>query len=546
VDRFPKVIWYFLHERARIFLIREIDTGHETSSWQGLRNFGKRAALLPHLAPRQPCGAPDHQIRMGTFAKTVAARSKVWWRLGRLCALLLFCLGSIPHAHAGATLLLEEPYSYDGALAGTGHAAVYLSNVCAESPVALRRCGVGESGVVLSRYDGIAGYDWIAIPLIPYLYAVDRPESIPLFADAKLVAFLRDQYRREYLEALAPDRPDGGMPEGNWYEMVGSSYDRTIYGFEIETSPEQDALLINQFNSRPNRERYNFVKRNCADFVRDVIDFYYPHALHRSLVGDLGVTTPKQIAKMMVKYSRHHPDLESSDFLVPQVPGAVRRSRPVHGVLESVMAAKKYMLPVVALHPYIGGGLLIEYFGHRRFDPGRNALICVLDPRRQLDAPMTRGERVRYQSRLDELSLSRAVLDPFDEGLNPGKPEGKTKEVGTREVKTWERLQAGAQPGLDASGQPVLQMRVGDDLALVGVSRANILSVSESPELAAKLLEARLRQELRPATAPKTSPSDVERDLALFQHLLRLQPREVAVTPASANGKRALAVASLQ
>jgi len=448
-------------------------------------------------------------------------------RLERLCILLLFCLGSISHAHAGATLFLEEPYSYDGALAGTGHAAVYLSRVCSVSPVILRPCAEGESGVVLSRYDGIAGYDWIAIPLVPYLYAVDRPEAVPLFADAKLVAFLRDQYRRDYLEALAPDRPDGRTPEGNWYELVGASYDRTIYGFEIETSPEQDALLIGKFNSQPNRERYNFVKRNCADFVREVIDFYYPHALHRSLIGDLGVTTPKQIAKMLAKYSRHHPELQSSDFLVPQVPGTVRRSKPVRGVLESVMAAKKYMLPLVVLHPYIGGGVLVEYFGHRRFDPSRNALI--LDSGRQLDAPMTRDERLRYQSRMEELSQT-SVVDPLN--------EVRTNEGKAKEVKIWERLQASATPGIDTSGQPVLQLRIGDDWAHVGISRANILSVSDSPGLAARLLEARLRQELRPATARKTSRSDVEKDLALFQQLLKLQPRDVAVTPSSTNDDR--------
>ena len=409
--------------------------------------------------------------------------------------------------------------------------AVYLSNVCAESPVVLRRCAEGESGVVLSRYDGIAGYDWIAIPLIPYLYAVDRAEAIPLFADAKLVAFLRDQYRREYLESLAPDRRDGGTPEGNWYEMIGASYDRTIYGFEIETSPEQDALLVGKFNGQPNRERYNFVKRNCADFVREVINFYYPHALHRSVIGDLGVTTPKQIAKMLTKYSRHHPELQSTSFLVPQVPGTVRRSKPVHGVLESVVAAKKYMLPLVVLQPYIGGGLLIEYFGHRRFDPGRNALI--LDSGRGLDAPMTRDDRLRYQSRMDELSQTRSVINRLK--------EGKTKEE-----KTWERLQASAQPGLDVFRQPVLQIRAGNDLAQVGLSRANILSGSESPELATQLLEARLRQELRPAIARKTSRSDVEEDLALFQQLLSLQPRAVAVTRSSTNDSRAQAGASLQ
>ena len=484
---------------------------------------------------------------MYALAKPVAASTRGSWSPGGLCAILLLCLGGIPRAHAGATLLLEEPYSYDGALAGTGHVAVYLSNVCAASPVILRQCDAGESGVVLSRYDGIAGYDWIAIPLIPYLYAVDRPEAVPLFADEKLVAFLRDQYRRDYLEALAPDRPDGGTPEGNWYETIGSAYDRTIYGFEIETSPEQDALLISKLNSQPNRERYNFVRRNCADFVREVIDFYYPHALHRSLIGDLGVTTPKQIAKMMVKYSHHHPGLQSSDFLVPQVPGALRRSTPVHGVLESVMAAKKYMVPLVVLHPYIGGGLLVEYFGHRRFDPARNALVfsadSSADPRDQLGPPMTRDERVRYQSRLDELSQvsSASVLDPLNQGKTEARAkEVKTKEVKTKEVKNWEHLQASATPGIDISGGPVLQLRVGDALAQVGVSRANILVVSDSSELAAGLLEARIRQELRPATARKTSPSDVERDLTLFQYLLSLPPRPAGVTPSSAPATAAL------
>jgi hypothetical protein len=472
---------------------------------------------------------------MHRFANQFARPTRGFSRLGRLCTVLLLCLCSIPRAHAGATLFLEEPYSYDGSFAGTGHVAVYLSNVCSVSPVILRRCVEGESGVVLSRYDGIAGYDWIAIPLIPYLYAVDQPEAIPLYADAKLVGFLRDQYRREYLESLAPDRPDGGTPEGNWYEMIGSSYDRTIYGFEIATSPEQDALLIDKLNRQPNRERYNFVERNCADFVREVIDFYYPHALHRSVIGDLGVTTPKQSAKMMARYSHHHSELQSSDYLIPQVPGTIRRSKPIHGVLESVMAAKKYMVPLVVLNPYIGGGLLVEYFGHRRFDPARNALI--LNSSRGLDAPLTRDERLRYQSRMDELSQSGATSDHLDVGSE----EGKNKEA-----KTWERLQASAQPGLDAFRRPVLEVRAGNDLAQVGLSRGNILSGSESPELAAKLMEARLRQELRPAITRKTSRSDVEKDLALLQQLLSLRPRDVAATPSSKNDSRAEARASLQ
>src|SRR5436190_18917990 len=95
---------------------------------------------------------------------------------------------------AQATLVLEEPYSYDGTFAGTGHTAVYLSRVCAEKPTTLRRCGPGETGVVISRYHHVAGRDWIAVPLIPYLYAVETPQNIPLYADAKVVALLRREY----------------------------------------------------------------------------------------------------------------------------------------------------------------------------------------------------------------------------------------------------------------------------------------------------------------------------------------------------------------
>src|SRR6266699_1318580 len=168
---------------------------------------------------------------------------------GKLVLMVAVCSSL---ASASATLFLEEPYGKMGFFTATGHAAVYLSGVCADTPVVLRRCAPGETGIVLSRYDAVGGYDWVAIPLIPYLYAVERPEDVPLFADAKMALFLRDRYRRKYLEEIAPDVKNGETPGGNWYQLVGSSYDRTIYGFEIETTPDQDEALIRKYNSSPN------------------------------------------------------------------------------------------------------------------------------------------------------------------------------------------------------------------------------------------------------------------------------------------------------
>ena len=115
--------------------------------------------------------------------------------------------------------------------------------------------------------------------------------------NAKMALFLRDRYRRKYLEDVAPDVKDGETPGGNWYQLVGSSYDRTIYGFEIETTPEQDDALIRKYNSSPNRSHFHLLSKNCADFAKGVINFYYPKSLHRSLVADVGITTPKQMAK---------------------------------------------------------------------------------------------------------------------------------------------------------------------------------------------------------------------------------------------------------
>src|SRR5580658_6832834 len=80
---------------------------------------------------------------------------------------------------AQAALLMEQPYGVFGTLNPTGHAAVYLERVCADSPVHVRLCSPGETGIVISRYKGLAGYDWIAIPLIPYLYSVENPADVP-------------------------------------------------------------------------------------------------------------------------------------------------------------------------------------------------------------------------------------------------------------------------------------------------------------------------------------------------------------------------------
>jgi hypothetical protein len=241
------------------------------------------------------------------------------------------------------------------------------------------------------------------------------------------------------------------------------------------------------------------LSRNCADFVREIVNFYYPGALHRGIIGDLGVTTPKQIAKCLVKFSKHHPELQSASFVIPQVPGTVKRSKPVRGVVESAFKAKKYMAPLLLWHPAIVGCFAAAYFtGSRGFDPERHAL--VFDPRRDLEPPMSAQQRREYLNRLE--LVARSIT-----------------ESSGQEVK-WPQLRANAQPELDEAGRPVLNVRLGDGTVKVGLTSENIVSSSESTEIAQHFLLIRLREELR-RNGPKAAPSDVHRDLSLLEELQR-------------------------
>jgi len=296
-------------------------------------------------------------------------------------AALATTLSSV-RAHADAALLMEEPYGTFGAINPTGHAAVYLNHICAETPTELRPCRKGEFGVVISRYHRVAGYDWLAIPLVPYLYAVERVDDVPTTADAPLVAQLRDTYRRRHLLNIVPDAttgedPDdaGKPPTGDWTQLVGASYDRRIYGFQIATTREQDERFIAEFNDRPNVSHFNLFFRNCADFSKALLNAYYPHAIRRNIFVDLGITTPKQVARSLTKYARRHPELTFSTFVIPQVPGSIHRSHPINGVVEALVKSKKYVVPLVVLNPQLTAGMVVAYLTDGRFSPPKDARV---------------------------------------------------------------------------------------------------------------------------------------------------------------------------
>lgn len=353
------------------------------------------------------------------------------WSIGAAVLILAALFASAMPSRADVAFLMEEPYGGFGSVNPTGHGALYFNHICADTPTRLRACREGELGAVVSRYHNIKGYDWIAIPLLPYLYAVEDRSQIPLLAGADMRDRLRDAYRRDHLETIAPDdiAEDGTplTPKGEWTQLVGSSYDRKIYGFQFETTREEDARFIARYNDHKNISHFNLLFRNCADFSRVALNTYFPHAVTRNFLADFGLTTPKQVARSLEKYAKKNPGLPYTVFVIPQVQGTIARSHHIDGIAESLLKSKKYVVPLALFYPEFTGVLGVAYLTQGRYAPPKNAEIVMLpgeDARvalaRQNERALT-ADSVNAQTGVD-VEYKKGALD--DHGVNLERRQG--------------------------------------------------------------------------------------------------------------------------
>jgi len=285
--------------------------------------------------------------------------------ISAILAIGLAAVGAIP-TYAQAALLMEEPYGLYGEINPTGHNAIYFQNICAETPLKLRRCRPGELGAVISRYEGVDKRDWVAIPLIPYLYSVENISEVPARVDHDSVTEMRIRYREAHFDPLGLQNSSGGLPPAGWPQLIGAAYERRIYAFRFETTREQDDALIARLNAGPNRSHFHMLTRNCADFSRDLLNHYFPGVFRRSFFPDAGITTPKLIASKLVHYARKHPEIQLTVVEIPQIPGYRRLSHSNKDVAES-FSTTLYMVPVVLINPYLFGGIFVDYIMRGRY-----------------------------------------------------------------------------------------------------------------------------------------------------------------------------------
>jgi hypothetical protein len=433
---------------------------------------------------------------------------------------VLVCL-TCPRAwgHVGIVLNESLDTSVDR-ISGTGHSAVYFSRICPESPVRLRLCRPDENGSVMSNYINIGEdqrFEWNIVPLNIYLYGVEDPRFRPLFGSYKIKNLLEERYRTKYLAGYCDGPPCSTSDKAEWREMVAATLIRSMYIFVIDTTVEQDKELIAQFNASPNENHFNGITRNCANFTKHVINTYFPHAANADYINDFGMTSPKAIARSLVRYAVRNPKSNLRVLHFAQVPGTIKRSSEVRSGTEQLYRSKKFLIPMLIFANYELPAVAASYLLTGRFSPerefekhpavdgnGRDARGPVkAREEEQGEVVGTSTEWKRYRQELSSLLGERIPTETIGEQGDAQHLFKYLNKVGT--------------PHVDVDGALWMEIPGKEQTFNVGLSANNILERRSNAQLAYSLLLWRAEGVLKSPKHRRETMPEFEEDWELLQ-----------------------------
>jgi len=455
-----------------------------------------------------------------------------------LVAVCILTAARLP-LHADIGLLLNakpnvHPELVKSEIIGAGHAAVYLSRVCPESPVKLRLCNPGEMGSVIQNYEDymeIQPYEWNVVPLSLYLYGVEDMSQRPLFGSPQLRSLLQERFRRTFLRDLCTTQRCITNADANWRDSVAASFVREIYMFEVHTTVEQDEQFIREFNARPNVNHYHGVSNNCADFAKLVANIYFPHSAHRDLLNDFGVTGPKAVARSFTHYAEHRPEMQLRIVRFEQVPGTYRRSSDCREGTEQAFRSTKLLIPIAVLEaqavPVLAGSYLLTGHFNPDHDLRKRPSADVAALYQQLNEAKQDGDEDQQKELKRELEAARArelgsdqqwqkYREHFEEILRSAIDDGVIAD--RRKLNSvFRTLQTNGQMYLDENGQPWVRLESGGEVRRVGLTEANVFSPESNQKMAMQLLLARTNALLFAKSNHRELAPEFESDLALLQ-----------------------------
>jgi hypothetical protein len=450
----------------------------------------------------------------------------------RISGLILLLSGTYLFADVG--IVLSEPNGQGASrFTSAGHASVYFSRICPESPVRMRLCEPGEEGSVLSNYSSFSEnhpYAWNLVPLNVFLYGVEDEQNRPLLATPGVRRALQDQYRAENLEVICSEPSCAANPRAHWRDMVAATFARKLYIFEVRTTVEQDRKLIERFNGMANVDHYNGFTNNCADFAREVINSYFPGVARPDHVNDFGMTSPKAIARSFSHYARHHPELEFRALRFAQAPGEFKRSSECRKGTEVAFRSKKWLLPML-LKSHELALFAASYTLTGRFNPDHEVWRSPNEHLAQYEHELATADPLERQENLlafqQESQRARTEVLGSDEQWKSYAIAAQTLIdhgielhliANRRDLdNVFRELDRKGAVSIDPDG--ALWMSITDEHGTrrVGLSAGNVNAPGSAPDLAYLILLSRVSRTLKSPAKARESMVQFREDWALLQ-----------------------------
>lgn len=215
-------------------------------------------------------------------------------------------------ASADIGVIINENFMQGTRFITGGHLSLYISNACADTPFSIRMCEPGESprGIVVNRYEKISDQkqDWIAVPLIPFLYGVEDVDQAPLLTSGRVQKMLSKRFYKKHLETIIPPDNSGLIPSGSFNYIPGQTFKRDVISLSMESSIEEESKLVDAINARTNITYYNLFKANCSDFVSEILTaIFEPKGGLPKLKYDQLIKTPKGVASRFWQNAKASP-----------------------------------------------------------------------------------------------------------------------------------------------------------------------------------------------------------------------------------------------
>lgn len=458
-------------------------------------------------------------------------------RIARVGLALILALAwlACPEARGEVGVVLNESLDTSVArITGSGHTAVYLSRVCAETPIKLRLCSPGEQGSVISNYTTLGEdrpFEWNVVPLNIYLYGVEDSRNRPLFGSFKIKHVLEERYRAKYLSDYCQTPFCKTSNKAEWREMVAATMLRSVYIFVADTTPEQDLALIAEFNSLANENHFNGATRNCADFVKRVVNSYFPGATHRDFLNDFGMTSPKAIAHSFSRYADGHPEAHFAVLHFAQLPGTIKRSKECRSGTEQLYHSKKLLVPMLLFASHELPVVTASYLLTGRFNPERefeaHATLESLQTDNQIQLANADGDKERAKELKIEESEERAKVVGTSEQWKEYRAALRSiaeEAVGEKSIpdhaymnRVFKQLDKAGTSIADDGGALWMEIPEEGSSHQVGLSASNILASRSDAEVAYQLILARSEYFLKSPKHERETIPEFRQDWALLQ-----------------------------